>query len=204
MHKTVLLNKHYSFQAAHLHIQGISTGFISSLGQEFVAALYEAITEDKNSFGFVAIEDDEKVLGFVAFSINLSRLYKYVALRKGFKFALILVRKMFSLKVFKKVIDNILYPGKMKKMNLPSAELLSIVVAPQGRGKGIAKQLVGAGFEECRKRGIDKVKVLVAVQNEMANKLYLKCGFELVTQIENHGILSNIYVAETSKNVLNE
>lgn len=188
---------------AALHIEGIKTGFISSLGLEFVTALYEAIAEDKNSFGFVAIEDDN-VLGFVAFSNSLSRLYKYVALRKGFKFTLILARKMFSLKVFKKVIDNILYPGKMKKMNLPSAELLSIVVAPQGREKGIAKQLVGSGFQECRKRGIDKVKVLVAVQNEMANKLYLKCGFELVAQIKNHGILSNIYVAETSKNVLNE
>jgi hypothetical protein len=30
---------------AALHISGISTGFISSLGQEFVTALYEAIAE---------------------------------------------------------------------------------------------------------------------------------------------------------------
>jgi ribosomal protein S18 acetylase RimI-like enzyme len=198
-----VLKTRHTPQLARLHIEEIKTGFISSLGVDFVTALYESIAEDKNSFGFVAIEDDN-VLGFVAFSNSLSRLYKYVALRKGFKFALILVRKMFSLKVFKKVWDNIFYPSKMAKMDLPDAELLSIVVAPQGRGKGIAKQLVGAGFQECRKRGIDKVKVLVAVQNEMANKLYLKCGFELVAQIENHGILSNIYVAETSKNVLNE
>jgi len=197
------LTKDHSLQVASLHISGISTGFISSLGQKFVSALYEAIAEDKNSFGFVAVEND-KVLGFVAFTTNLSKLYKYVVLKKGFKFAFVLIRKMFSFKVLKKVWDNIFYPSKMRNMDLPDAELLPIVVAPQGRGKGIAKQLVGAGFQECRKRGIDKVKVLVAVQNEMANKLYLKCGFELVAQIENHGILSNIYVAETSKNVLNE
>ena len=65
------LSKSFSPQTANLHTQGISTGFISSLGVEFVTALYEAIAEDKNSFGFVKVEE-EKVLGFVAFSTNLS------------------------------------------------------------------------------------------------------------------------------------
>jgi hypothetical protein len=34
---------------AALHIEGIKTGFISSLGIDFVTALYESIAEDKNS-----------------------------------------------------------------------------------------------------------------------------------------------------------
>ncbi|MFA6174998.1 MAG: GNAT family N-acetyltransferase [Phycisphaerae bacterium] len=182
-------------QVARLHIKGIPTGFISSLGQEFVSALYEAIAEDKNSFGFVAVEDD-KVLGFVAFSINLSRLYKYVALKKGFRFAFVLANRMLSLRVIKKVWDNLFYPAKMKKMDLPDAELLSIAVAPEGRGRGIAKQLVDAGFEECRKRKIEKVKVLVAADNEVANKLYKKCGFEFKIQIDSHSVSSNIYVRD--------
>ncbi|HBG28775.1 MAG: hypothetical protein A2Y10_07065 [Planctomycetes bacterium GWF2_41_51] len=192
------LTKSYAPQAAVLHIQGISTGFISSLGKRFVTTLYEAIAEDKNSFGFVAVEDD-KVLGFVAFSTNLSKLYKYVILKKGFKFVFVLAKKMLSLQVINKILHNIFYPSKMAKMDLPDAELLSIVVATEGRGKGIAKQLVDAGFEECRKRGIDKVKVLVAADNEIANKLYQKCGFEKFKQIDSHGILSNIYVMDLIK-----
>ncbi|MGD0784739.1 MAG: GNAT family N-acetyltransferase [Sedimentisphaerales bacterium] len=190
--------KDNSQQIAKLHISGIPTGFISSLGKEFVEVLYEAIAEDKNSFGFVAVEDD-KVLGFVAFSLNLSRLYKYVALKKGFKFAFVLAKRMLSLQIIKKVWDNLFYPSKMKKMDLPDAELLSIAVAHEGRGKGIAKQLVDAGFEECRKRGIDKVKVLVAADNEAANKLYKKCGFEFKIQIDSHGVSSNVYVAEVRR-----
>ena len=190
---TTNLQKRHASQVAALHIQGISAGFISSLGVGFVAALYEAIAEDKNSFGFVAVEHD-KVLGFVAFSTNLSKLYKYVALKKGFKFGFILVKKMLSWRTIKKIWANLFYPKKMKQMDLPDAELLSIVVAPEGQGKGVAKQLTQAGFEECRKRGIDKVKVLVAANNESANKLYQKCGFELITQINSHGINSNIYV----------
>ena len=188
-------------QVARLHIEGIPTGFISSLGQEFVAALYEAVAEDKNSFGFVAVEDD-KVLGFVAFSINLSRLYKHVATEKGFKFIFVLAKRILSLRVIKKVWGNLFYPSKMKKMDLPDAELLSIAAAPEGRGRGIAKQLVDAGFEECRKRHIEKVKVLVAADNESANKLYQKCGFELNTQIDSHGVLSNVYVRDLTREKL--
>lgn len=192
------LNKDDASYVAQLHINGISTGFISSLGQEFVAASYEAIVEDENSFGFVAVEDG-KVLGFVAFSTNLSKLYKYVILKKGIKFSFVLAKKMLSFRVLKKVWDNILYPARMGKMNLPDAELLSIVVAPEGRGKGVAKQLVETGIEECRRRGISEVKALVAADNEPANKLYKKCGFELITQMDSHSVLSNIYVKDLTK-----
>ena len=76
-------------------------------------------------------------------------------------------------------------------------ELLSIVVAPKARGGAIATKLVKAGLEECYKRKIDKLKVLVGIDNKPANKLYEKCGFELVQQIKSHGTLSNIYVIET-------
>jgi ribosomal protein S18 acetylase RimI-like enzyme len=185
-------------ECADLHRQGISTGFISSLGKRFVTVLYESIANDKNSFGFVAVEDD-KILGFVAFSGNLSRLYKYVVFKKGFRFMFIIARRMMSLRNIKKIWANLLYPNKMKQILLPDAELLSIAVAPEGRGKGIAKKLIDAGFEECRKRGIDRVKVLVATDNEVANKLYQKCGFKFNLQMDSHGVRSNIYVRDLTK-----
>jgi ribosomal protein S18 acetylase RimI-like enzyme len=184
-------------EVAKLHIKGINTGFISSLGIDFVTALYQAIAKDKSSFGFVA-EENERVLGFIAFTTNLNKLYKSVILKKGWRFALLLVGKMFSLQRIKKVFETLFYPSRIKKLNLPSAELLSIVVADESQGKGIARQLVEKGFEECANRGINKVKVLVGADNQPANKLYLKCGFALVGQIENHGILSNVYTAEIS------
>lgn len=189
------LSKSHSIQIGQLHISGIPTGFISSLGLGFVTALYEAIAKDKNSFGFVAVEDD-RILGFVAFSTNLSKLYKYVIFKKGFRFGFILARKMLSIETIKKVWANLFYPKKMKQMNLPDAELLSIVVATDGQGKGIGTKLIEAGLKECCKRNIDKVKVLVAADNEPANRLYKKCGFGLVQQIKSHGTLSNIYVIE--------
>jgi len=184
-------------QIAELHIESISTGFISSLGIDFVASLYKAIAQSKSSFGFVA-EKDGKVLGFAAFSTNLGKLYKSVILKKGLLFALLLAGKMFSFERIKKVFETLVYPGRIKKRNLPAAELLSIAVARQERGKGLAGQLIKKGFLHCRKEGIDKVKVLIGADNKPGNRLYLKFGFELVGQIVNHGVVSNIYVAQTN------
>jgi ribosomal protein S18 acetylase RimI-like enzyme len=189
--------------AAKLHIQDIDTGFISSLGIDFVTALYEAIAQSKASFGFVA-EEEDRVLGFVAFTTDLNKLYKSVILKKGLRFALLLAGKMFSPKQIRKVFETLFYPSRIKKMNLPSAELLSIVVAPESQGKGLGGQLLQKGLAECAKRGIEKVKVLVGADNKPANKLYLKCGFELAGRIDNHGILSNIYIAKTREDVIGE
>lgn len=190
-------------EVARLHIQGISTGFISSLGINFVTALYEILAQSRTSFGFVA-EEGDSILGFVAFTKNLNNLYKSVILRKGFRLAFLIVGKISSLSRLKKVFETLLYPSRTKKMNLPSAELLSTVIAPEGRRKGLATQLLQKSFLECQKRGIDNVKVLVGAANEPANKLYLKCGFEFVGQIESHGVISNIYIANTGKKRIDE
>ena len=55
----------YAAAVAALHVGGIKTGFISSLGIDFVISLYEAIAQSESSFGFVA-EENGKVLGLVA------------------------------------------------------------------------------------------------------------------------------------------
>ena len=183
-------------QVAALHIQCISTGFISSMGIDFVTSLYDAIVKSKSSLGVVAVRN-EKVIGFVAFTTNLNKLYKSIIRRKGLIFALLLAGNVLSLRRIKKIFETLSYPARIKKMNLPSAELLSIAVAPEERRKGLAGQLIEKGLRLYRKTGVDKVKVLIGADNKAGNKLYLKTGFELIGQIVNHGVLSNIYVSKT-------
>lgn len=196
--RTIPLKTEHAHDIAALHIQSINRGFISSLGIDFVTALYEAIAHSSSSFGFAA-EDNDRVLGFVAFTSDLNKLYKSIIVKKGWRFALMLAGKMLSVQRIKKVLETLFYPSRVKKMNLPSAELLSIVINPEDCRNGLATKLVQKSFKHCRQIGLDKVKVLVAADNEAANKLYLKCGFKLAGQIDNHGILSNIYEAEVSK-----
>lgn len=180
---------------AELHIEGIKTGFINSLGIDFITALYEALAESKYGFGFAA-EEDEKILGFIALTTNLNKLYRSVILKRGLSFAFLLVGKLASLRRVKKIFQTLFYPSRVKKIALPPAELLSIVVIPQERQKGLAKRLLVESFAECTRRGIEQVKVMVWVDNMPANEMYPKCRFKLVGQIDSHGFKQNIYVAK--------
>ena len=182
---------------AELHMKGINRGFITSLGENFVEALYEAIVAEESSFGFAA-EDNGSVIGFVAFSADLQKLYK-AAIKKGLRFAVLLLPKMFSLKRLKGVFANVLYPAKNKAKNLPLVELLSVAVEENARNQQLATKLVQAGLAECVHRGIKEVRVIVESSNEMANKLYSKCGFELKHKTSSHGGASNVYVAQVFK-----
>ncbi|MHC4221794.1 MAG: GNAT family N-acetyltransferase [Planctomycetota bacterium] len=204
--RTIPLTIKHARDVAALHITGIDKGFISSLGIEFVTALYEAIARSKSSFGY-AIEDNDRVLGFVTFTGNLNKLYKSVIAKNGLRFALLLVSKMFSLKLLKRVFETLTYPLRVKKtaakkdeqIDLPSAELLSIVINPEDCQMGLATKLVRKSFEHCKEMGLENVKVLVGADNEAAKKLYEKCGFELICQIDNHGQPSNVYEAKTEE-----
>ncbi len=182
---------------ARLHISGIHTGFISSLGLDFVTALYEAIATTESGFGFVAVKES-RVVGYVAFTTNVGALYKSVIRKRGLKLSIVLARNMFSLETVKKVSETLFYPKRIKKLDLPSAELLSISIDPDVRSKGLATNLTYYGFQECLERKIEKVKVLVGSENTPANNFYTKYRFEFVKQINNHGILSNIYVTDSN------
>lgn len=189
----IVLKKEHAKEIASLHIQNISRGFISSLGLEFVTILYQTIAEDKGSFGFVAVQES-KILGFVAVSTNLSNLYKQMIFKKGIKISFLLIRKMISWHLIKKIWENLCYPMKTRKMNLPSTEILSIAVVPEAQGRGIARRLIEAALGECRRCGITAVKVLVSSENHAANKLYQSCGFQKFCQYVSHGVISNIYL----------
>jgi ribosomal protein S18 acetylase RimI-like enzyme len=193
----IKLETGHARDVAKLHVSGINLGFISSLGIDFVTELYEAIAQSNYSFGYVAIEN-ERVIGFIAFTTNLNALYKSVVLKKGLRFAFLLARKMISWHTIKRIFETLFYPSRTKIRDLPKAELLSIAVSDIARGRGVATQLIRKGLYECANRDIAEVKVLVRASIEPANKLYIKCGFNFVGEIDSHGIISNIYVTNTS------
>ena len=192
---TALLPEH-ARAVAELHISGIKTGFISSLGLDFVTALYETIAASRFSFGIVA-EREKKIVGFVVFTDDINKLYRSAILSRGLRFTCLLAGKMLSVHRIRNAIETASYPRRISKLGVPRTALLSIAVAAEERGKRLASELIRKGFAECRRRSIDKVRVLVGANNKPANDLYSKCSFELAGQIKNHDVISNVYEART-------
>ena len=114
----VQLNSTHVEKIAELHIRGIKTGFISSLGLPFVKELYKAIIDCKNSFGFVEQEDDI-IRGFVVFTSDLRNLYKTIFLKNFHRLLLPLLAKLISFKTLQNIYETSFYPNKAKKLDLP-------------------------------------------------------------------------------------
>lgn len=188
---------------ARLHRSSIPTGFLSSLGEPFLAALYRAITESPAGFGLVA-EEKGQFLGGITFASRLGTLYRHVVRKQGVRLSMLLGFKLLRPSVLKAVVQNLLYPSRARREQLPDTELLSVVVSEQSRGKGVGGELVRRGLQECAHRSIGQVKVLVSADNQSARRLYERCGFHMVRLTRSHGIESCIYVADMENERIEE
>jgi len=191
------LTKRHARAVAKLHRAGIRTGFLSSLGPMFLRQLYAAIPSCPGGFGNVWQEPNGRVLGFIACAESTGKLYKQAMLRRGVLMSLALIRFLVRPSVIRKIWQTLRYPGEVGP-ELPAAEVLSIVVSPEARGKGVGKALMQAANEEFARRGIARFKVAVWTENAPANAFYRKCGFDLVATREHHGLGMNLYTITTS------
>jgi ribosomal protein S18 acetylase RimI-like enzyme len=198
--RVVALTKRHASMAAELHRQGIGTGFLSSLGGAFLRQLYRAIPSCPAGFGYAWEESDGHISGFIACSENTGRVYKQALLCRGILMALPLARFLLRPSVIRRIIATLRYPSQVGN-DLPAAEVLSIAVSQDARGKGVGKALMTAALREFHRRGISQVKVAVWAGNETANRFYERCGFTLALRREHHGLPMNVYTISTDKNV---
>jgi len=158
---------------ADLHMRGISSGFLSSLGRGFLTVLYSALIADPHSAVFVA-ENDGTVVGFVAGTTDTGAFYR----RFGRRYAI-----SAGVRVLPRV-----RPGLIRRVRETrdygldghedvSAELLAMAVAPAARGRGLANRLGAELLTWARSRGIGAMKVVVGATNEPALRVYRKLGF---------------------------
>jgi ribosomal protein S18 acetylase RimI-like enzyme len=66
------------------------------------------------------------------------------------------------------------------------AELLSMVVAPRARGRGLSVMMGARLLDEMSQRGAQAVKVVVGSENQTALGAYRKMGFKDTERIQVH------------------
>jgi len=193
---------HNAKACAKIHQQEIATGFLSQLGIRFLEALYTAMVTSQHALCIVAEDEKGRVVGFVSGCFHVSKFYKEFLVKHGLKAFLILLPQMVKPSVLKKVFETAKYPSTTSDTpetvganDLPKAELLSIAVKQHVRGIGVSQKLAAALFDECKKKGVQRIKVVVGVENIRANKFYEKVGFELHSNLFVHeSEMSNVYV----------
>jgi len=146
-------------------------GFMSELGEKFLAKFYKVSLDIPEIFTLVEIEN-EQVLGFVTGTIRVKGLYKEVISRDVFSFIWLSLNNLVTHpQNIVKMAKTLTYPGFVD--DIP--ELLTIAVEKDYRNRGIGKKLFLQTAKEFQKRGFKKFRVSV-YDKLPANDFYKKMG----------------------------
>src|SRR5262249_31769647 len=69
---------------------------------------------------------------------------------------------------------------------LPPAEVFAIAVAPRAAGRGLGAALLAAALDAFRADGVTAARVVTAVGNDAAQRMYERAGFRPVSRTEVH------------------
>jgi ribosomal protein S18 acetylase RimI-like enzyme len=191
-------SSHRYRQVAALHAANIDRGFLSTLGQPFLALVYRAIDEAPD--GVLIVEEREgHVLGFVAGSVGMGAIYRRL-LHRPLPLASALAPSLFSPARLRRIFEILRYGrGDSGGARWPAPELLSIAVAPEARGQGIADALYRCLVESFRSRGIEAFRIVVGDALGPAHRFYQRMGATPAGRIEVHeGEGSRVYVQSIS------
>ncbi len=166
---------------ARLHSEGISTGFLPSLGPRFMRLLYRALVDyDKGSV--LVVEQSDTAIGFVAGVLDTGDFYKHFVRRYAIAAGLAALPRAFRPRVLRRVWESLRYEG----VEQAGGELLATALEPQARGRGLGTELGKRFLDKMNQMGGDVVNVVVGSDNAQAIAAYRKMGFEPAGTIEVH------------------
>lgn len=167
-----------------IHLDTFEGFFLTFMGRGFLTQMYGCyITHDASDI--LIAEEDGKTVGFLAYSTDMSSLYKYMIKHRLIPFGWYSAGAFFRKpKVFMRLIRAFLKPDEATREE-NYIELSSIGVSPDVKSKGIGTALI----EEMKKHvdfsKYEYIKLETdAENNELANHFYVKNGFVLDREYE--------------------
>lgn len=183
-----------------IHMDTFQGFFLTFLGKGFLKQLYEGYIEHDES-NLIIAKHNQEIVGFIAYSSNISDLYKFLIKKKLILFARYsLIAFMKNPKILFRLLSAF---GKSEEVAREEnyIELASIGVKPEVKSKGI-----GTAMIDYLKQNVDFDNYAYisletdANDNEYANKFYLKNEFILARTYETkQGRKMNEYRFENKK-----
>lgn len=164
---------------ALLHKAAFPSFFLTQLGIPFLKTLYTGYLEDAES-GIIVAEEDNRVIGLIAYSKDYPKFYKGLIKHHIIKFAFCSLGAAIRHPSFIKRLLGAFKKSESVVKTERYVELASIGVDPTCESKGIGSALI-----TYLKNQIDFGKFAYinletdAVDNEAANHFYIKNGFNL-------------------------
>mgnify|MGYP002507931750 CR=1 FL=1 len=184
-------NPKYIMQIAKLHKKAFPSFFLTQLGIPFLSILYNGYMEDKDS-GIIVAEDNDKIIGFIAYSNDYPMFYKRLIKYHLIKFVVCSVGVVIIHPSFLKRLLGAFKKSESVVKEERYVELASICVDPSIKNRGVGTELINY-----LKKIVDfNTYAYINLEtdadgNDKVNKFYVKNGFKLVrtfTTVENRGM----------------
>ena len=167
-------------EIVNIHLNTFQGFFLTFLGKGFLRQMYNSYCTYNRSGVLAAYEDSGRIVGFLAYSEDLSGLYQYMLKKRLLFFA------WYSLgafvrnpKVLMRLLGAFFKPGESKR-DEAYVMISSIGVRPEVKGIGVGTQLMDALKERVDLQKYAYIMLETdAVDNDAANYFYQKNGFVL-------------------------
>jgi len=163
-----------------IHLATFEGFFLTFMGKGFLRQMYSSYCDHEESGLLISCDNEGKIIGFLAYSYNMSSLYKFMLKRRFLPFVWYSAMAFFrNPQIFLRLLRALLKPSESKR-DEKYVELSSIGVSPEFKSCGIGSKLI-----ENLKSIVDfnvYSYILLdtdAENNEHANAFYVKNGFSL-------------------------
>ena len=134
-------NKKTVADIVEIHLSTFKGFFLTFMGRGFLHQMYSSYLLHSKS-GIIIAEDESRVIGFLAYSTDMSGLYKYMIKHRLPQFAWYSIGAFFRKPgAFMRLLRAFLKPGEAKRIE-NYVELASIGVDPNAKSKGIGTKLI--------------------------------------------------------------
>lgn len=166
-------------EVVDIHMKTFTGFFLTFLGRGFLKQLYRGFVDHEKS-GLIIAQEDGKVLGFCAFSEDLSGFYKYLIKKRLIYFAWYALGAFFRKpKVLFRLLRAFTYSSESKREE-KYIELSSIGVLPEAKNKGAGSGMIQYLYNICNKDMFSYIKLETDKENnDIVNCFYKKNGFVL-------------------------
>lgn len=178
--------------AATLHASCIPGGFLPTLGEGFLKVVYRCIDEHADCV-LLTESIDDRIVGFVAGTSGRTSLRRVLGLHP-FLAAAALAPSLLSFGRLTGVAKVAKYSCQRDEQagSWPSAELLSIAVHPDHRGKGVAERLFRRLEQAFGELGVREFRIMVGASLAPALSFYRRMGCEEAGRASLHGNAASI------------
>jgi ribosomal protein S18 acetylase RimI-like enzyme len=188
-------------QVVAIHHSSFPGFFLTFLGKGFLKYLYKGFILHPGS-GVIVAKEDSHIIGFLAYSTELSKFYSFILKRYFFPFAWYgFLGAIRSPKSILRIIRALTYPSATKT-DEKYIEISSIAVDPTVQTKGIGSGLIIKLVDMFKDSELQEIRLETdAENNDAVNAFYQKNGFRIENVSQSpEGRKMNHYTISLGKN----